>query len=205
MAIDILALFNSTGILQFLQIHGYWIMFLLMFIEGPIVTYIAAFAASMRIFNIYYVLILSILGNTLPDLIYFLIGRLGKHEKIRKYLSRFFNETRIKRIREHLRDNPWKTITVIKITPALPFPGFILSGTTELKLSKFLLCSFIVSAVYSIFFSILGFYSGLAFSTIAKYISYGGFLMGIAILALVVIWLLYRFFSKEVSEKIEKV
>lgn len=190
---------------MFLQIHGYWIMFLLVFIEGPIITYIAAFAASLGIFNIYYVLLLSILGNTLPDLIYFLIGRIGKHEKVKKYVSSFFNENRIKKIREKLRDNPWKTIIVIKITPTLPLPGFILSGTTELKLTKFLFCSLIVSAVYSIFFLILGFYSGLAFSTLARYIRYSEFLMGVAILLTIIIWLLLRFFLSEVSEKIERI
>jgi len=196
---------TSATLLSLMQIHGYWIMFILMFIEGPIITYIAAFAASLGIFNIYYILLLSIFGNTLPDLTYFLIGRIGKHEKVRKYVSSFFNENRIKKIREHLRDNPWKTITVIKITPALPLPGFILSGTTELKLTKFLLCSLIISAIYSISFSVLGFYSGIAFNTIAKYIKYGEFLIVIAILLTIVIWLLFRFLSQKVSEKIEKI
>ncbi|MFA7708469.1 MAG: VTT domain-containing protein [Candidatus Pacearchaeota archaeon] len=200
-----MVLTTSASILSLLQIHGYWIMFALMFIEGPMVTYIAAFIASLGIFNFYYVLILSILGNSLPDLTYFLIGRIGKHEKIRKYAGSLLDKNRIIKIREHLKNHPWKTILVIKLTPALPFPGFILSGTTDLKLTKFIFCSLIISAVYSVFFSFLGFYSGLTFNTLSKYIKYGEILIVILVLLTITIWLLFKFLSQRVSKRIEKI
>ena len=201
MSIVTTLLSNPDNALAFLQLHGYWIMLLLMFIEGPIITYIAAFAASSGIFNIYIVFILAVIGDVAPDMLFFLIGRLGKHEKAKRYVGRFLDEERIKRLREQLKNNPWKTITLIKITPVLPVPGFILTGTTDMKISRFLFCSVVISAAYSLFFSVLGFYSGLAFYSIARYIRYGGFFVISAIVLTVVVWFLQRYFSRRYSDK----
>ena len=39
---------DFAGMLQFLQTSGYGIMFMLMLIEGPIITYIASFAGPLE-------------------------------------------------------------------------------------------------------------------------------------------------------------
>jgi len=70
-----MSLVNNLDILSLIQIHGYWIMFVLMFIEGPITAYVAAFAASLGYFNVWAVLSLFVFGNQIPDTILFFIGR----------------------------------------------------------------------------------------------------------------------------------
>lgn len=45
-----------------------------MVVEGPIVTSIAAFAASLGYLDIYMILIISLLGNLIPDILLFFIG-----------------------------------------------------------------------------------------------------------------------------------
>ena len=62
-------------IIQFLSEYGYWIAFPLMIIEGPIVTLIASFMASMGVFDVWFVLFLSVLGDLIADIIFYGIGR----------------------------------------------------------------------------------------------------------------------------------
>lgn len=196
---------SPTGLLEFLQTNGYAILLLIMILEGPIVTYIAAFTASLGVFNIYYIFILSLLGNLLGDLAAFYIGRIGNKVVIEKYLSHWLKEKRIERIRNYLKNNPGKTIAVIKLTPPLPVPGLILAGASEVSLRTFLIYSSIVSISYSLSMTLLGFYSGVAFGTISKYVKYIDFIIGGAVLLIIGIYFLIKYLSREISSKIEEI
>jgi membrane-associated protein len=205
---DILHLIKGkdfAGVLQFLQTSGYGILFILMIVEGPIITYIAAFAASLGIFNIYYIFILSSLGNIVGDLIFFFIGRVSKRGTVERYLHNSLNETKMGRLKGYLERNPGKTIAVIKLTPFLPIPGLIVTGASDISLKKFILYSSIVSMIYSLSMVLLGYYSGVAFLTIAKYVKYIEFLILGTIIIVIGIIFLVRFISRKVSNKIERV
>jgi len=204
---DILRLIKGSdfaGVLQFLQTSGYGIMFILMLIEGPVITYIAAFAASLGIFNVFYVLILSFFGNLIGDLIFFFIGRVGKESSVQKYVHKSINDTKMGKLKMYLERNPGKTIAVIKLTPFLPVPGLILTGTTDITLRKFIIYSGLINIVYCLSMVILGFYSGIAFLTIAKYVRYIEYVIGGTILLMVGVYFLIKFISNKVS-RIEKI
>jgi membrane protein DedA with SNARE-associated domain len=101
--------------------------------------------------------------------------------------------------------NPGKTIAVIKLTPFLPIPGLILAGASNIKLRKFVTYSVIVTVIYALFMVLLGFYSGVAFLTIAKYVKYMEYLIGGTVLLITLVFFLFRFVSKKVSNRIEKI
>lgn len=196
---------NFAGMLQFLQTSGYGIMFILMLVEGPITTYVAAFAASLDIFNVFYVFILSSLGCIIGDLILFLIGRGSKKTTIEKYESKSLNPTRMNRLKMYLEENPGKTIAIIKLTPFLPVPGLILIGASNINLKNFIFYSVVVTLGYSLSMTVLGFYSGVAFLTIAKFVKYAEYLIGATILLIIGGVFLVRFLSRKISNKIEKI
>jgi len=197
---------TASSALAFLQTQGYFIIFLLITLEGPIITYIAAFAASLGFFNIYAILAVSILGNFVGDIILFGIGRLGRRPVIEKYVSNLLkNHHRIERIKEYLKRNPGKTMTVIKLTPPLPIPGLILAGVSELSFFVFVFYSAIICISYSTFITMLGFYSGMAFTTIMKYFSYGEYIAGVLVLFIVGCWIAVRLLIQRYTKKIEKI
>jgi membrane protein DedA with SNARE-associated domain len=196
---------SPTGLLRFFQTHGYAILLLLMILEGPIVTYVAAFASSLGIFDIYYVLILSLLGNLLGDFIAFSVGRIGNKVVIEKYINHWLKAEKKDRIRNYLKNNPGKAIAVIKLTPPLPVPGLILAGTSDISLRTFLIYSLIVSGSYSLSMTLLGFYSGVAFGTISKYVKYIEFTVGGTVLLIVGIYFLIKYLSGEISSRIKKI
>ena len=205
---DILHLIRGddfAGVLQFLQTSGYGIMFLITLVEGRIVTYIASFAASLGIFNVFIVFALSLLGNVTGDVILFYIGRFSKPTSIEKYEDKHLNSTRLNKLKLYLDKNPGKTIAVIKISPLLPIPGLILAGTLNIKFKDFFIYSFVVSFVFDLFLVLLGFYSGVAFLTIAKYAKYIEYLILGTIILIALVFFLFRFVSKKVSNRIEKI
>jgi membrane protein DedA with SNARE-associated domain len=205
---DILRLIKGSdfaGALQFLQTSGYGIMLILMIIEGPIITYIASFAASLGIFNVFYVFIISFLGNFIGDLIFFYIGRISKEGAVEKYVHKSINETRMSRLKMYLEKNPGKTIAVIKLTPFLPVPGLILTGASNIKFKKFVVYSVLVTMAYSLVMVLLGFYSGVAFLTIAKYVKYIEYLIGGTVILITLLFFLFKFLYKKIPNRIAEI
>ncbi len=74
----------SQELVHLLTFWGYPIMLLLMTLEGPIVTMVAAFLSSMGYFNIFAVFGLSVLGDVLGDIVLYFIGYFGGHRALLK-------------------------------------------------------------------------------------------------------------------------
>lgn len=184
---------------------SYVIIFLLMIIEGPIITVIASFLASLGIFNIYIIFILSILGSFFPDLICFGIGRYGQgyiQKKIKSKKSLVLKT--LQKMLVHIEKNPLKTIAIIKIVPPLPVWGLILTGTTKMNFKKFIYYILIVGIPYALFFSFIGFYSGVTFTTLLKYLKIGQNLLFFAVPFLILIVILVNITSKKMAKRMEK-
>lgn len=192
-------------ILAFLQVHGYFILLGLMFLEGPIVTYIAAFASSLGIFNAYSVWILSVFASTIFDLTWFFVGKYGGGTSVYRYFINKIGREKMMKIETFLIDNPAKTVAVIKLTPTLPIPGLILCGAIKVPFKKFFFYSSLVVIAYSSLLVTLGYYSGIAFDTASKYIKYGELLIVGTIIAIIVATIMARKISKKISSKIEKI
>ncbi len=197
-----LDLSTPANLLASLESFSYFIIFLIFIIEGPVVNYAAAFAASLGFFNVFIIFSLAVLGNVVGDLIPFLIGKLGKKSSIEKYISKSMDKRRIAKIKKYLKHNPGKTLTVIKITPLIPTPGLILAGIVDMPVKRFIFYSFVISASYAFFLTVLGYYSGAAFVKIFGYFKYGTYLAGALAITFVALWL---FLSQKISNKIEKI
>jgi len=109
-----------------------------MLIEGPIATYVAAFAASAGLLNIYIIFILAVFGNLIPDCFFFFVGRHSRVKAVESFLESFWiNKSRIKKIEKGLHKHIKKSIVVLKLTPGLGIPGILLAGFTKVPFRKF--------------------------------------------------------------------
>lgn len=195
---------DISNLLIVLQIHGYVYMFLLMFIEGTAVTYTAAFAAATGVFHISIVYLISVLGFTTADLLFFFIGKKGKNILIDNFIKNIIGKERTRKIQKYLKENPGKTIAAIKLTPIIPIPGLMLCGASGLKTKTFLFNSFLTSFIYSTIITVLGYYSGRAFFSLAKGVKYIELIIAGAVILVVIVLLLLNYLSKKVSRGIEK-
>ncbi len=175
---------DSNNLIPVIQTSKYWILLLLMIVEGPIITYIASFLASLKVFNIYIIFILSSLGNIIGDLILFYLGRSGKIILSKKYLGNINKKIKLHKLEKYLITNPGKAILLIKLIPPLPLPGLILTGSSKIKLKTFLFYSITISILFSLFFTIIGYFSGNAFNILLNYVKNAGIIIGLFIVTL---------------------
>ena len=191
---------NAQNALASIQHLSYAFIFVLFLIEGPVLNYVVAFAASLGFFNIFIVFLLGVAGNVVADLIYYYIGKIGKKNLIDKYLKNI-NSQKIDKIKNLLKEHPRKTLLLTKITP-ISTPGLILAGAVEMPIGLFILYSFLISSMLVFIMMSLGFFSGAAFVTIFGYFKYGIYY---AIISVLIIIILLWVITKKVSEKIERI
>jgi membrane protein DedA with SNARE-associated domain len=162
---------------------GYPLMLLVMILEGPVATLLAAFAASLGFFNIYLVFILSMLGDITGDIILYIIGYTGGA----RALAKAENILKIKpalviKMEKLFQNHGKKTIFAVKSTTGLCWITFIAAGAMRMNFHKFLWGSFWGGIIWSTFLIIAGYFFGYAFETINEYIKYAGFIILIAVI-----------------------
>jgi len=178
-----------SSALGIVQSSGYSIVFLLMVLEGPIVTAAAAFASSFGVFNVYSILVLSILANFIGDSIYYFIGRTGRHIIIDQYFKNIHKVALKKKIEHALHTHTMKALAIVKLIPPLPTPGLIIAGISKIPMRKFLLYSLWINLAYSLVFTLTGFYAGFAFNMIYQYVKRIEIMALIVLIVALLFWL----------------
>jgi len=182
-------------------------MLLATIIEGPIVTAAGAFAASLGIFNLGLVILISFLGDIIGDTIYFYMGRFGRRPIIDKYGHRFgLKKARIRSIEKHLKNHFMKTLAVIKLTPLLAPPGIMIIGASKISFWKFWSKTMFIIIPASLFFAIIGYHFGLATDSFFKYYKIARWLLlFIIILVAGIAYLIEKNIFTKIAAKIEKI
>lgn len=184
---------------------SYLIVLLLCMIEGPIFTLASSFAASLGLFNPFIIYVIALLGNFIPDVIYYWIGRLSGRKKLRSYIEKILTQKRIEKIEHLLHTHTWKTMVVIKIVPIFSVPGLLLAGYTKVPFRKYLACTCSVDLPFIAFLVVLGYYSGSAFIIVSENLGYGQLFLALFILLMIGLWFLVKFILQKESKKIEKI
>ena len=192
--------FSDPQVLQYIKTFGYPSLFLIMVVEGPIITIIGAFLASLGFFNIWIIFLLSILGDIVGDIILYVLGYLGG-SKILSRAERWLkiNFTTMEKLRRLFTLHGQKTIFYVKSTTGLCWITFILAGTLKMDFQKFLRSSFLGGIVWSGFLVLSGYFFGYAFEKINDYLKYAGILIAVLAISFVFFMTLYK---KRQSRKI---
>jgi membrane protein DedA with SNARE-associated domain len=174
----------------------------LMFIEGPIVAYVAAFSASLGYFNAWVIFLLFVLGNQIPDTLIFEFSRRLKRERVEKFASYFgLEKKRISWIEKNMKKHFKKTTLVTKLVPPFPTPGIIVAGFAKVPFWKFFWTYLIYNIFYAAIFVLLGYYSGIAVNTFVNYFKITEYLLFIVLVLVILIY----FIIKKASFKLAKV
>lgn len=175
--------------------YGYFILFPLAALEGPIISLVVGFLIYLGYLKFIPAFIVLLLGDLIPDIIYYYIGRFGNRKKlIEKYGSRLsFLE---KLWQEHGR----KTMFFSKLAYGLSTPFLVSAGLVNMPLKKFISYAFPISLFQYAAIMTIGYYLGSSYQIAVKYIDS----VGIIIAAVLVIFIIYVFFVKYARRQIEK-
>ena len=193
--------FQST--VQWVLQHGYPLLFIVMLIEGPVVTAAGAFAAALHYMNVWVVLLLSILANLIPDLVYYAIGYWGRETFINKY-GHYIGVTpaRIASAEKLAEQHSGKSLFMIKMIPLLATPGLIMVGATKMDIKKYTLWSLAITIPTSLLYLILGYYFGAAYNTIQHYLDLGAYVIVAAVVVIIVVAYLQRKYFTRLNKKL---
>lgn len=198
-------MFNSISlsdpqVLYYIKTFGYPSLFLVMIIEGPIITIISAFLASLGFFNIWIIFLLSFSGDIIGDIILYTLGRFGG-SKILSHAEKLLkiNLATMDKLRHFFTLHGKKTIFYVKSTTGLCWITFILAGTLKMDFKTFLRASFFGGVVWSGFLVLSGFFFGYAFERINDYLKYAGIIFSFLVVSFIFLITLYK---KEQSRKI---
>lgn len=199
---------NFSIILAWVLSNGYLMVFAAIIIGGPIFVSAAAFAAALGYFNIYLIFSLAFFGEMAVDIILYLTGyfsrvRLRTRGGMAKRLGYYFGltDSRILRLGELLSRHAWKALFLIKYSPVIPVPGFVIAGAAKLEFKKFFYILFALSLPKAVFFTVIGYFFGRAYDSLAGYFYYSQYFIIIIILLFIVINYWFSGFSKKISEE----
>jgi membrane protein DedA with SNARE-associated domain len=160
--------------LDWLIQHGYIIMFLVMLVEGPVTTATASLGAALGYFNVYLVFTLSFLANLLPDLLFYGLGRWGGQRTLDKYGERMgIARNRRDRAARFIDRNLAVWLFFIKPVPFVGLLGLAITGALGISLRRFLWWDGILVALGTLFFVVLGYYSGKGYEFLGPGTRYG--------------------------------
>lgn len=171
----------------------YLILFLIMCIEGPTITTIAAFAAYLGYLNIWIVLALAIFGSIIPDCAWYFIGRSLRNKSVERVTSNFgLSKERVLWLEKNIKNHSIKSVIIVKLVPPLPIPGLILTGFMRMHFKKFFLTQAAINIIGGTLFTLLGFYSGLLTDSALKYLRFGELMLPAFILIIIGLYFLSK-------------
>lgn len=191
---------TGQEIFDLISNNGYWILFPMMIIEGPVATIIAALLAALGAFNVFVVLGLSILGDMIGDVILYYFGyRWGMAfvDKIGKYMG--ITAWLVEKLKKYYVNHSGKIVFVAKSTTGMAWAAMVVSGIVKMNFKKFLRYSFLGGVVWSTFLVSMGYFYGYLWREISQYIKWIGWVIGGL---LVISFILLNLYKKYRSKKV---
>ncbi|MCL5017050.1 MAG: DedA family protein [Patescibacteria group bacterium] len=174
--------------------YKYLILFPITVVEGPIITIIAGFMASLGYLSAPLVFAVAVAGDLSGDCLYYAIGRWGRVGFINrwgKYIG--LNEGRIEHLEKYFKDHSGKTLAVGKLLHGIGTIFLSAAGAAEMPFFKFFWINFLATLPKSFILMIIGFYFGQAATRINSIFEWVALItFGVGILVAIIYFLYFR-------------
>lgn len=179
---------------QYLEAHGYWVLFVWTFLEGEAGLIMAGFLAFQGYLNIFGVILTALAGSFLGDQFYFYLGRIKGLHLLRLFtlMARKFRKA-LRLIEKHGAFATFISRYTYGFRIILP----IIIGMTKMESMRFLRLNLVSALSWSIIFSMAGYLFGKSASLFIEDVeAYEPYFL-IALAALIFfMWLLHIFHAR---------
>lgn len=197
---------SFDGALAWVKSSGYFLMFVAMVIEGPVITSAASFAAALGYFNIFIIFLLSIAGDLVGDYVYYGIGYFGRVKFVEKYGRHIgLTEHRMRHMERLIKKHPKKTLAAIKLAPLLPAPGLMMIGATRMSAKQYSWLTLLVTLPKTLIFMALGYYFGGVYNRFSTAFQNGEYFILAAVAITVLVFYGYKKLSATISTRLETI
>ena len=179
--------------------YGYFILFPLAAIEGPIVSLVVGFLIYLGYFQFLPAYALLLLGDLIPDTVYYYIGRFGNKRKImEKYGSR------LNLIEKLWREHGKKTMFLSKLAYGLSIPFLISAGLVKMPFRKFISYAFPVTLFQYGVIMAIGYFLGHSYQLAERYIQYAYVIVAAILIVFIIGYILIVKYARRQIEKMEQ-
>ncbi len=179
---------------QYLETHGYWLLFVWTFLEGEAGLIIAGFLAFQGYLNIFGVIFTALSGSFLGDQIYFYVGRMKGPLFFRLFtpMARKFRKA-LRIIEKHGAFATFISRYTYGFRIILP----MIIGMTKMESLRFLRLNLVSALSWSIIFSMAGYFFGKSASIFVEDVEVYEPYFLIALAAIIAcMWLLHIFHAR---------
>lgn len=178
--------------IRLLSDYGLWIMAPVAVVEGPIVTVLAAWLASLGHLSLPAVIATAILADLAGDLLLYTVGRCLLPVLPRRFRARVgLRRERLDRLAGHFDTRGASTLLVGKLTHSVGAAVLVSAGMARMPLWPFLGWNLVATVPKSLLFVALGWTIGGAHARIGAWLSTGSVVMvatTLAVGAAVILW-----------------
>jgi len=181
---------EHSQFIQFIAEYGYWIAVPIMVIEGPVTTLVMGFFASLGVFDVFIVGLLSFASDMISDAFYYWTGLRGGPAVLKRLkIPDGVDNHRLQKLKERFMTHPGKIFFAAKVLTGIAHSTFVLAGVTRVDYRNILKYSIPGGLVWSFGLAFLGFYFGIQVTNISRFLSRAGLI----IFGLLVLFLIYEF------------
>ncbi|MBK8046738.1 MAG: VTT domain-containing protein [Anaerolineales bacterium] len=152
----------TSGSLPDFGIWSYVLIALLVFVEGPAVTLVAATLAATGVLRADLVFVASVIGNFMADSFWYLLGYLGGDRRVLlrfRWVRKRWRE--IQRIQGEVRGRATRMFLITKLSLGLlTIPVLIASGLARVPWWRLVIVSIIVEPIWNGFLVLAGYRLG---------------------------------------------
>ncbi len=151
----------AAGTIPLLGFWSYAIIVILVALEGPSITILAALLASTGALDPIWVFISASIGNLTADIGWYLLGYLGRFERLTQRFNWFRqHQHRVERLEFEMKRHAIKILLVAKLTLSMSVPALIAAGMARVRFQRWFPPIFLAEGVWTGSLVFIGYHLG---------------------------------------------
>ena len=192
-------------IFTLLYSYSYLILFPLVVIEGPVVTIIAGFLASLGFMDPFIAYAVIVAGDLGGDILYYIAGRWWLRSAFNKVIA-FFNISmkRVQRTEDALKRNKGTVLFFGKLSHVIGVFILFIAGHAEVPFADFVRFNFLATLPKSLILLAVGYYFGSTVNNFRRALDFTVLGLFVFTVILLVLYFLIMSISNKYIKKLEK-
>lgn len=181
------------AVVELVRTHGLLLLAPLSVLEGPIVTVIAGYLASLGLLSVSGALVVVVLGDLVGDTLLYLAGRKGVKRIPPGWRSRLgLKPERVAALSAHFDIHGGRTLIIGKITHSAGAAILVAAGVARMPYATFLTWNLLATLPKSAAFLALGYGLGAAYAQIDTWIMRASVLLLVLLVLAGLLWWRHR-------------
>jgi membrane protein DedA with SNARE-associated domain len=162
-----------SGQLPELGIWTYFVLGILVLLEGPIATLLGAAAASAGLMRAWGVFVAASLGNLTADVLWYSLGYLGKRKWITQFGRRFgVSDSLIVHLEQHMIKHATRVLFLAKVTLTFVIPSLIAAGLLRIPWRRWFPALILAETLWTGSLVLIGYFTTEAIKQVAQWVEY---------------------------------